>query len=123
MIRVLHSVSNMDRAGVETMLMNYYRYIDREQIQFDFLANKPKPGAYEEEVRELGGRIFVSPGFNPIKLPKYRKYTKKLFEDNPEIQIAMHTMVLWHIMLCGRHKEITYHTALHTVIIQKLTGI
>ena len=26
MIRILHSVSNMDRAGIETMLMNYYRY-------------------------------------------------------------------------------------------------
>ena len=25
MIRVLHSVSNMARAGIETMLMNYYR--------------------------------------------------------------------------------------------------
>ena len=36
MIRVLHSVSNMDRAGLETMLMNYYRHIDRELIQFDF---------------------------------------------------------------------------------------
>lgn len=27
MIRILHSVSNMDRAGIETMLMNYYRHI------------------------------------------------------------------------------------------------
>lgn len=88
MIRVLHSVSNMDRAGLETMLMNYYRHIDREQIQFDFLANKPKPGAYEEEVKELGGRIFVSPGFNPVKLPKYRKFMKSLFQEHPEIQIV-----------------------------------
>ena len=37
MIRILHSVSNMDRAGIETMLMNYYRHIDRSKIQFDFL--------------------------------------------------------------------------------------
>ncbi|MBQ5560805.1 MAG: glycosyltransferase family 1 protein [Lachnospiraceae bacterium] len=88
MIRVLHSVSNMDRAGLETMLMNYYRHIDRNLIQFDFLANKPKPGAYEDEVRELGGRIFVTPGFNPMKLPKYRAYMKKLFAENPEIQIV-----------------------------------
>ena len=27
MIRVLHSVSNMDRGGIETMLMNYYRHL------------------------------------------------------------------------------------------------
>ena len=32
MIRILHSVSNMDRAGIETMLMNYYRHIDRSKI-------------------------------------------------------------------------------------------
>lgn len=31
MIRVLHSVSNMDRAGIETMLMNYYRHMDHEK--------------------------------------------------------------------------------------------
>ena len=40
MIRVLHSVSNMDRAGIETMLMNYYRYMDKSKVQFDFLCNK-----------------------------------------------------------------------------------
>ena len=88
MIRVLHSVSNMDRAGLETMLMNYYRHMDRERVQFDFLANKPKPGAYEDEVRSLGGRIFVSPGFNPVKIPKYRKFMKQLFMENPEIKIV-----------------------------------
>ena len=48
MIRVLHSVSNMDRAGIETMLMNYYRHIDKEQVQFDFLCNKTK-AQYKEQ--------------------------------------------------------------------------
>lgn len=52
MIRILHSVSNMDRAGIETMLMNYYRHIDRSKIQFDFLCNKKKPGAYDAEIKE-----------------------------------------------------------------------
>ena len=46
MIRILHSVSNMDRAGIETMLMNYYRHIDRNKIQFDFLTSVNKPGYF-----------------------------------------------------------------------------
>ena len=50
MIRILHSVSNMDRAGIETMLMNYYRYMDKSKVQFDFLCNKKKPGAYDDEI-------------------------------------------------------------------------
>lgn len=87
MIRILHSVSNMDRAGIETMLMNYYRHIDRGQIQFDFLCNKTKPGAYDDEIESMGGRIFHTPGLNPAKYPKYLAYMKKLFSDHQEYQI------------------------------------
>ena len=57
MIRVLHSVSNMDRGGIETMLMNYYRHIDREKVQFDFIVNKQKPGDYDDETRCTTRRI------------------------------------------------------------------
>ena len=88
MIRVLHSVSNMARAGIETMLMNYYREIDRSQIQFDFLANKPVPGEYDDEIRAMGGRVFVSPGLNPIHFPKYKRFVGDLLRDNPEIKIV-----------------------------------
>lgn len=87
MVRVLHSVSNMDRAGIETMLMNYYRHIDREKVQFDFLCNKTKPGAYDDEVKALGGRIYHTPGLNPAKLPKYMKYMRNLFAEHPEYKI------------------------------------
>lgn len=88
MVRVLHSVSNMDRAGIETMIMNYYRHIDRDKIQFDFLVNKSKPGAYDEEIKALGGRIYKSPGLNPIKWIKYNTMVKRLLYENPEIKVV-----------------------------------
>lgn len=88
MIRVLHSVSNMDRAGIETMLMNYYRHMDRDKVQFDFFCNKRKPGAYDEEIISMGGRIFHTPGLNPAKYPKYLKYMKGLFAEHPEYKIV-----------------------------------
>lgn len=88
MIRILHSVSNMDRAGIETMLMNYYRHIDRSKIQFDFLCNKKKPGAYDAEIKEMGGKIYHTPGLNPAKYPSYLKCMKKIFEENPEYKIV-----------------------------------
>lgn len=31
-MRVLQVVTNMDRGGLETMLMNYYRHIDRTKV-------------------------------------------------------------------------------------------
>lgn len=88
MIRILHSVSNMDRAGVETMLMNYYRHIDRNKVQFDFLCNKTKPGAYDEEIIDMGGRIFHTPGLNPFKYFRYLKYMKDFLKDHSEYKIV-----------------------------------
>jgi len=88
MLRVLHSVSNMARAGIETMLMNYYREMDRSQIQFDFLANKPAPGEYDEEIRRMGGQVFVSPGLNPLHFPKYKRFVADLVHTDPEIKIV-----------------------------------
>ena len=88
MLRILHSVSNMARAGIETMLMNYYRRIDRSLVQFDFLANKPVPGEYDEEIRGMGGRVFVSPGLNPLRFPRYKRYMADLLRENPDIGIV-----------------------------------
>lgn len=87
MIRVLHSVSNMDRGGIETMLMNYYRHIDRTQVQFDFLIHKPHVGVFEKEIRQLGGRIFITPGLNPLRYPQYMHYMQQLLQEHPEIGI------------------------------------
>ena len=88
MIRILHSVSNMDRAGIETMLMNYYRYMDKSKVQFDFLCNKKKPGAYDDEIKSMGGKIYHTPGLNPAKYPEYLKFMRKLFHEHPEYKIV-----------------------------------
>lgn len=88
MIRVLQSVSNMDRAGIETMLMNYYRHIDRDVVQFDFIVNKPKPGDYDAEIRSMGGRIFLSPGLNPLHYPKYMRFVQDIVVQDPQIKIV-----------------------------------
>lgn len=93
-IRILHSVSNMDRAGIETMLMNYYRFMDRDLIQFDFLCNKKKIGMYDDEIHELGGRIYRTPGLNPIKYPLYLKYMKDLFNKEKYNVIEAHNGAL-----------------------------
>ena len=58
MIRVLVFGITANPGGVENFLMNYYRHIDRSVLQFDFLCNFPERAAYEEELIDLGGRIY-----------------------------------------------------------------
>lgn len=108
MIRILHSVSNMDRAGIETMLMNYYRNINKNEIQFDFLCNKKKIGAYEEEIKKLGGNVYRTPGLNPLKFFQYKSYMKKLFKEHPEYKIihAHNGAFAVYSLFCARKNKI-----------------
>lgn len=87
MIHILQSVSNMDRGGIESMLMNYYRHLDRTRFQFDFLVNKKKPGFFDNEIRALGGRIFQSPGVAPQSYPAYLRSMQQLLAQHPEIKV------------------------------------
>ena len=60
-IRVLHIVGRMDRGGIETMIMNLYRNIDRTKVQFDFLAHYGREAVYNDEICRMGGRIYEMP--------------------------------------------------------------
>lgn len=87
MIRVLHVVTYMGIGGLETMLMNYYRHVDRKKIQFDFLVHRDFEAAYDREIIELGGKIYRLPRLNPIS----RYYWKQLngfFREHQEYKIV-----------------------------------
>ena len=43
--------------GVESVIMSYYRHINRNMYQFDFLCNT-EVVAHEKDIRELGGKIY-----------------------------------------------------------------
>ena len=88
MIRVLQCVNDMRRAGLETMLMNYYRHIDKEKIQFDFLTHRSKRSDYDDEIESLGGRIYYAPRLHPQNYPAYFKFMRHLFKEHPEYRIV-----------------------------------
>lgn len=88
MIRVLQCVNDMHRAGLETMLMNYYRHIDRSQIQFDFLTHRPNKSDYDDEIISMGGKVYYAPRLYPQNYPKYFKWMKAFFVEHPEYKIV-----------------------------------
>src|ERR1019366_5697455 len=60
-IRILQMVGRMNRAGAETLVMNLYRRMDRTCVQFDFAVTTSQKGHYDDEIRELGGRVIAHP--------------------------------------------------------------
>lgn len=88
MMRILQVVNDMHRAGLETMLMNYYRHIDRSKIQFDFLTHRPEKSDYDDEILSMGGKMYYAPRLYPQNYPAYFKYMKKFFAEHPEYKIV-----------------------------------
>jgi glycosyltransferase involved in cell wall biosynthesis len=72
----------MDRGGAESMIMNYYRNIDREKVQFDFLVHRLERGAFDDEIEVLGGRIYRMPKINLLKVKKYRQRLQNFFNKH-----------------------------------------
>ena len=66
--------------GVEAVIMNYYRHIDRSKIQFDFICDEDSTDIPYEEIESLGGKVILCPPYQ--KLFKYQKELKKIFKEN-----------------------------------------
>lgn len=93
-IRILNIVGEMSPGGIETLIMNIYRNIDRTRVQFDFLMHSPDGvGSFVPEIERLGGRVFRAP---IIKTPthtyygkifEYIAFLKKFFKEHCEYRI------------------------------------
>lgn len=105
MIRVLHVVTHMNRGGLETMIMNYYRNIDREKVQFDFLVHRKYEADYDKEIESLGGKIYRLSVLNPFSF-SYRKELNSFFKEHKEYQIVhVHQDCLSSIILKSAKKN------------------
>ncbi len=63
MLRILHIGFSQNPGGVENIVMNYYRHIDRKTFQFDFLDMYGEGLAFSEEIHSLGGKIYEVPNY------------------------------------------------------------
>ncbi|MGX1193667.1 glycosyltransferase family 1 protein [Metabacillus sp. SLBN-84] len=87
-MRVLQVVTIMNRGGLETMLMNYYRKMDRSKIQFDFMVHRTERGHYDDEIEELGGQIFRMPAIKPGNYSTYFLLLKNFFSKQRDYKVV-----------------------------------
>ena len=104
-MRVLQVVTHMDRGGLETMLMNYYRHMNREKVQFDFLTHRQERAAYDDEIEALGGKIYRLPRLVPWS-KSYLAALDQFFDDHPEYKIVhVHQDCLSSVILKAAEKH------------------
>ncbi len=111
LIRVLQVFATLDRGGAEAMIMNLYRSMDRDKIQFDFVVKEnTREYEHEAEIRSLGGRIYRLPAYRIINYFKYQQAWKKLLTEHPEWKIihGHHiTPAAVYMKVAKRHNRIT----------------
>ena len=73
-------VGKMDSGGKKNLIMEYYRHIDRNIVQFDFICDSDSQAIPEEEIKKLGGRVYkVAPYQNIVR---NMSDMKRIFEQN-----------------------------------------
>ena len=100
-IRVLHVLGGLGVGGAECRIIDLYRNMDRDKIQFDFLVHYSpektgkksptsdelmavrEPDYFDSSVKKLGGRIFCLPKFVGTNLVEYKKAIKQFFKEHP----------------------------------------
>ncbi|RKM59808.1 glycosyltransferase family 1 protein [Butyrivibrio sp. CB08] len=100
-IRVLHVLGGLGLGGAECRIIDLYRNMDRDRIQFDFLVHYSpektgkksptsdelmavrEPDYFDNSVQKLGGRIFCLPKFTGTNLMDYKAAIKRFFDAHP----------------------------------------
>lgn len=100
-IRVLHVLGGVGLGGAESRIMDLYRQMNRDEIQFDFLVhssamnrctgrnvNEREPEFYDEEILSMGGHIYALPKFKVYNYFFYKKAVRKFFAKHKEFRVV-----------------------------------
>ena len=97
-VRVAQIMGIMENGGVEAVVMNYYRAIDRTRVQFDFFVDETCSFPQRTEIESLGGRCYLVPSYaHPLR---YIRTLKRLFRENgyPIVHAEINTMNVFPLL-------------------------
>lgn len=98
MIRVLHIMACGDVGGISTVVLNYYRFMDRTQIHFDIALTVPTVGRNALALQELGAKLH----FLPLKsegIGAFQTELKELLEKEHYDAIHVHESETCYVAL------------------------
>ncbi len=87
-IRILQITGGMNMGGIENFIMNIYRNIDRNIVQFDFLIHQEEKQIFEDEIISLGGEVFRIPAFGKVGHFRYLKGLREFFLSHQEYRVV-----------------------------------
>lgn len=78
----------MQAGGLETLIMSWYRNIDRSKVQFDFLVHYQGKFFYDDEIERLGGKTYHLSVRDDSNFIKYLHDLDQFFKEHKEYKIV-----------------------------------
>lgn len=91
-IRILQMIGSLNVGGSQSMIINIYKAIDREIIQFDFVIDHAGYLHYKEMLENMGAKIYVMPSFMGYNFLEIKRAWDTFFTEHPEYRV-LHTHV------------------------------
>ena len=101
-IRVAQVLNRMDSGGIEAVVMNYYRHMDRSKVQFDFYLAEDSAFPQREELERMNAGIYPIPAYTkPLAYHKalYRAFKKQHYKI---VHVHLSTMSLFPLFAAWR---------------------
>lgn len=105
-IRILHMIGSFNLGGSQTMVLNLYRAMDREKVQFDFVLDHPQERELADQAEKLGARIYTVPAFTGTNFGQVRSAWDKLFTEHPEYKVLhshVRSYASVYLPVAGKH--------------------
>lgn len=101
-IYVAQVLNQMDSGGIEAVVMNYYRNIDRTKVKFDFYINRNSTFPQREELERDGANIFYLPSYSDVV--NYHKTLYRAFKDKKYkiVHVHLNTMSVFALLAAWR---------------------
>ena len=112
-IRVLQIIGIVCGGGVEAVIMNYYRHVDRSKVQFDFVVDGYEKTILDDEIESLGGKVYhVEPYKKNIF--RYMSQIYHIVRDNHYdiVHSNMNTLSVFSLFpawLAGAHQRVLHN--------------
>jgi len=123
-IKVLHLVPGLASGGISSVLLNYYKHMDKERVHFDFAVFMPELGNSAEAFRQMGSEIHILPQKSK-DMSEYKKQLMKIIREGEYDVVHAHQnyqsfIPLRYAKKCGIKVRIAHA---HSTVIDKVNFV
>lgn len=125
-LRVAQVLNHMDSGGIEAVVLNYYRHIDRCKVQFDFYFAADSSLPQRQELEQLGAGLYAIPAYSrPVAYHKalyatFKQHNYKIVHAHLSTMSVFPLLAAWRagvsVRICHNHSTAYWGEGIKTLL-------